>query len=165
MSPNQKAGKSASTPQEYIFDPWEQLANAVQLVAKQDQVTWTIFGVFWPANALLLVALFTTGALPAPVIGIVVSVVGLILSIVWTLIQYRAIAHLEFYEALIHRIEEKYLQIPPDVSLSGRINTSLFSNKTKGTIRLRPIMRATGPVTAFLWFLSLIWFIISSITA
>ena len=43
---------------------WSQLANAVALVGKQDQIVWAIFGIFWAANAVLVVALFTTGALP-----------------------------------------------------------------------------------------------------
>jgi hypothetical protein len=34
---------------------WNQLANAVALVAKQDQIVWAIFGAFWAANAVLLV--------------------------------------------------------------------------------------------------------------
>jgi hypothetical protein len=55
---------------------WSQLGNAVALAAKQDQIVWAVFGVFWAANAVLLVALFTTGDLPKRSVGLVVSIVG-----------------------------------------------------------------------------------------
>jgi hypothetical protein len=66
---------------------WNQLSNAVALVAKQDQIVWAVFGVFWAANAVLLVALFTTGKLPEQSVGIIVSGVGLALSVVWLAID------------------------------------------------------------------------------
>lgn len=36
-------------------DLWNQLGNAVAFVVKQDQIAWAIFGVFWAADAVLLV--------------------------------------------------------------------------------------------------------------
>ena len=136
----------------------EQLANLVALLAKQDQISWTIYGLFWPANALLLVALFTTGDLPTQVVGIVVSVVGVVLSMVWTVIQFRAIAHLDYYEAIIDRIEEQYVHVPTDIAISGRLNADLFRSKVAGTLRVRPLIKASPIVAAVLWILSASWF-------
>ncbi len=86
-------------------DPlWNQLSNAVALVAKQDQIVWTVFGAFWAANALLLVALFTTGKLPDQSVGVIVSSVGLTLSLVWLAIEHRAMAWLKFYEGILREL-------------------------------------------------------------
>jgi hypothetical protein len=43
---------------------WNQLENAVTLTAKQDQVVWTVFGVFSAAEAVLLAAVFQGGGPP-----------------------------------------------------------------------------------------------------
>ena len=50
-------------------EKWTQLTNALNLRSSQDQVLWSIFGAFWGANAILLVALFTTGKLPEETVG------------------------------------------------------------------------------------------------
>ena len=138
-----------------------QLANAVQLASKQDQIAWTIFGVFWPANAILLIALFTTGGLPSPLVGVVVSVAGLVFSIVWAIIQHRAIAYLNFYEAIIHRIEEHHLGVPPEIAISGWLNKELFATKLGRTWSVRPLLKSYGIASAILWLLTLIWFVLS----
>lgn len=141
------------------FDAQSQLANAVQLSCKQDQITWAIFGVFWPANALLLVALFTTGNLPEKTVGIVVSLVGFVLSVVWTLIQYRALAHLVFFESVIQQIESKYLNIPIDATVSARLNEDLFDKAARCTVGVRGIMKAIGIFSAILWIISFFLFL------
>ncbi len=41
------------------------MGNAVTLVAKRDHIVWTVFGAFWAANAVLLVALFQNGDFPS----------------------------------------------------------------------------------------------------
>jgi hypothetical protein len=41
-----------------------QLDRVVQMAGKQDQIVWTVFGVFAAANALLLNTLFITGNSP-----------------------------------------------------------------------------------------------------
>ncbi|MGD0339923.1 MAG: hypothetical protein ABSB78_14175 [Bacteroidota bacterium] len=159
MSNKQLASQNKSSKSPDTFDACSQLANAIQLSCKQDQITWAIFGVFWPANALLLVALFTTGDFPKQNVGIVVSIVGFILSVVWTLIQYRALAHLVFFESVIQRIETKYINLPSEVSVSARINKDLFDQASKGTVGVRRIMKAIGVVSAILWLISFIYFI------
>lgn len=49
------AGHSATSD-----ELWQQLGHAVSLDTSENQVVWTIFGLFWAADAILLVALFTT---------------------------------------------------------------------------------------------------------
>jgi hypothetical protein len=130
---------------------WNQLGNAVALVAKQDQIVWTIFGVFWAANAVLLVALFTTGALPKRPVGLVVSIVGLALSLVWLAIQHRAVAWLKYYEVVVGELEEKHLHVPPSVALTGQ-------RERVGGVRVRPLMLGCPLVSAVLWGWSVWWF-------
>jgi hypothetical protein len=77
------------------------------MAAKEDQIIWTIFGVFWAANAVLLVALFTEEGIPTDLVCVIVSFVGVLFSVIWCLIQQRAINWLKYFEKLIYNIEEK----------------------------------------------------------
>ncbi len=96
-----------------------QLTNVVNRSAYEDTVVWAIFGTFWAANALLLVALFSQGDFPRnPAVGIVISTAGIIVCAAWFLIQRRAIAHLARYEHIIALIELE-LRIPADFRLTG----------------------------------------------
>jgi len=74
---------------------WNQLAIAVDLAAKQDQIIWTVFGVFWAAHAVLLVALFANGNAPSKAVGIVVSVGGAFTAAIWCLVQWRVMGTLD----------------------------------------------------------------------
>jgi hypothetical protein len=139
-------------------DLWNQLGNAVSMAAKEDQIVWTIFGIFWAANAVLLVALFTTGTIPNPFVGIVVSTVGTILSWVWFFVQRRAIGWLAYYERIIQKLEEKHLNIPREIALSGYLNEKTFNETVGQGVRVRPLMIGSGIVIAIQWMAALLWF-------
>lgn len=132
-------------------DLWNQLGNVVALVAKQDQIVWAVFGVFWAANAVLLVALFTTGDLPKRPVGLVVSIFGLALSLLWLAIQHRAMAWLKFYEKVVRKLEETHLHLPSSVALTGH-------EEQVGGMRVRPLMLGCPLVSAVLWGWSVFWF-------
>ena len=69
-----------------------QLSNVVNRSAYEDTVVWAIFGTFWAANALLLVALFSQGDFPRhSAVGIIISAADTVVSVAWFLIQRRAI--------------------------------------------------------------------------
>lgn len=147
-SENASAGQPAPCPDGL----WSQLGNAVALAAKQDQIVWTIFGVFWAADAVLLVALFTTGDVPKRPVGLVVSIVGVAISGVWTAIQHRAIEWLKFYETVMKELEgKKYLHVPPSIAVTGR------REQVKG-VRVRGLMLACPLVSVVLWGWALYWF-------
>jgi uncharacterized membrane protein len=133
-------------------DLWNQLGNAVTLVAKQDQIVWAVFGVFWAANAVLLVALFTSGDLPKRPVGLVVSIVGIALSLVWLTIEHRAVGWLKFYEAIVRELEQTHLHVPPAVAFTGH-------PETVGGMRVRPLMLACPLVSAVIWGWSVCWFL------
>ena len=120
------------------------------MCAAEDQIIWTIFGTFWATNAILLVALFSTGKLPeTPVVGVIVSGVGFALSGVWHLIQKRALVHLERFEELVQKFETK-LRFPPDLALSARVNKAAYKKLEKG-IRARDLIQACSLASTFLW--------------
>ena len=96
----------------------ESIWEAVALTAKQDQIVWTVFSIFCAANAVLLVALFTTGDLPKPTVGLVVSIVGLALSLIWLAIHHRAVEWLKFYESVMRELENNQLHVPSSVALT-----------------------------------------------
>src|SRR3989442_6290509 len=89
--------------------PANRLENAISLRSSQDQVLWTIYGLFSATNSLFLVALFQTGTFPKAAVGVVVSIVGLPVSIAWLLIQRRALAHIANYDDIIRKIDPELL--------------------------------------------------------
>jgi len=155
---------------------WNQLGNVVALASKQDQIAWTIFGIFWAANAILLVALFTTGNLPQRPVGLVISFVGFLLSIVWFVIQRRAVNLLTYYEEIIKNLEYQHLHIPTQVAISPSLNKSLFDKTMKGALvdkvldkllyifgrerRIRRLMSTCAFFATLMWGFSLRWFFI-----
>jgi hypothetical protein len=143
------AGPAQAPP---TSDLWNQLENVVTLVAKQDQIVWAIFGVFWAANAVLLVALFTSGDLPKRPVGLIVSIVAIALSLVWLATEHRAIAWLKFYEAILKELEQSHLSVPLSVAFTGH------PEKVEG-MRVRPLMLACPVVSAVLWVCSALWFL------
>lgn len=138
---------------------WGQMEHSVVMAAKEDQIVWTIFGVFWAANAVLLVALFSSGEMPNAKAGTVISAAGAILALVWFVVQRRAIRWLSYYENIIYRIEKEYLIIPPDIALSARINNATFMKEIGHGIRVRRIMIGSSVMTALCWVAALAWFL------
>ena len=87
-----------------LDDPelWRQLSNANTLRSSEDQVLWSISGIFWAANAILLVALFQNGKLPdSHLPRLAISAVGAILSLTQYFLQGRTLGHIKRYEKLI----------------------------------------------------------------
>lgn len=156
--PNQDTPKyeEVSPPK---VDFGQQLSAAVSMAAKEDQIAWAIFGVFWAANAVLLVALFTTGGPPGNLVGIVVSATGAVVSWVWFLIQRRTLAWLAYYEEIIWRLEKDHLGVPEDVALSAWINKTTFRKCVGEGVRVRPLMLISGAVGALLWTVGVILFV------
>lgn len=133
-----------------------QLAAAVNLRVGQDQVAWSIFGIFWPANAALLIALFVGGDLPHPFVGIVISIAGTLMSGVWWLVLRRALSHVARYEALIARLEGR-LNIEAELALIGSIKTPGHS--------ARSVMPWCSGIAAFLWLVAVAGFVYLALTA
>ena len=139
---------------------WAQLANAINLRSSQDEVLWSIFGTFWAANAILLVALFTGGGLPTdPSVGIVVSIVGAILSLTWYAIQGRALGHLMRHEELIKRIEAE-LDFDPDCAVSAEINRRAYDKYLGKHPRARVLMKVYSIGGAISWAGALLYFLL-----
>lgn len=137
---------------------WNQLSNTINLRSSQDQVLWSIFGTFWAANAILLVALFTTGKLPeSPIVGIVVSIVGVILSFTWHIIQKRALAYIIRHEDLMSNLEGK-LEFEPELAVSADINQSLSQKYLNRGPKARTVMSFFCLGSGFLWLSSLFYF-------
>jgi hypothetical protein len=134
---------------------WNQLTNAVTLVIKEDQIVWTIFGIFWAANVLLLGALFVTGDLPHRSVGLVVALIGILLSAMWWLVQTRALRYLAFYEAVQHALEAILLKDTPELSLSRSLNTAAFGRTSGTDISARTVMNASSALSLVLWFVAL----------
>lgn len=98
---------------------WKQLQNALAKRSSQDQVIWSIFGIFWAANALLFVAVFTSnGKILEGLVVSIVSIIGIFTSIVWRFLLRRAINHIELDENLMSHIENILLEKNPELRLT-----------------------------------------------
>jgi len=154
--------KEPATPSKMPDRPelWSQLENAINLRSSEDQVLWSIFGTFWAANAILLIALFTTGDLPSnPTVGVVIASVGTALSLIWHGIQSRALGHVKRHEELMKTLEEE-LQIPPCFAVSAEINRSSYDQYLRRGFRARTLMPLCSLGGAVLWILALIFFVV-----
>ena len=133
-----------------------QLPHAVALAAKQDQIVWTIFGIFWTANAVLLVELFTSGQLPMRAAAIAISAFGSVLSLLWSVIQFRSVAGFRYYEAIIQRLESAdFLDVPRAIALSRRLNDL----KRRG-FKVRGLMVACPVFSTVAWLFFLAFVIL-----
>ena len=139
-------------------DLWGQLTNAITLVAKQDQIVWTVFGVFWAANVLLLGALFVTGQAPKRFVGIILCAAGTVLAIIWTLIHLRAVHFLSFYEKVQASLEEKLLKGRLEFSLSSALNSNTFA-AAGSSLRARRIMLSSSLGSLIVWIIGTLVFI------
>ncbi len=129
---------------------WNQLANAINLRSSQDQVLWMITGIFSAANALLLVALFSNGSLPTePIVGVLLSLVGLLMSVVWRYIQWRAIRRIKHYERVITKIERDLLCLSQELRVMIR---------PRG-IQAKTVMSLWSACWVAGWLIGLVWFV------
>jgi len=131
-----------------------QLTNAINLRSSQDQVLWSIFGTFWAANAILIVALFPNGDLPPnPNVGIVIESVGFFMCLIWYSIQNRALGHIKRHEALIAKLESR-LNIDPAYAVSPKLNTELYKKFLNGC-NARTVMSLSSVVGVIFWLVAL----------
>jgi hypothetical protein len=137
----------------------QQLGNAIKLRSAQDQVLWSIFGVFWAANAILLVALFPKGYFPTYLVGLIISLVGLFLAIVWYKIQNRALGHVKLYEDLMKELENK-LDMPSECAVSPGINEVLYKKYLAEGTHARELMPMCSRVMMGLWAFGALIFLI-----
>ena len=148
---------------------WHQLSNAIHSRSSADQVLWTMSGIIWAANALLLVALFQGGKLPdSDVASLVISAVGTLLSVMQFFLQGRGLAHIKIYEALIKRLEST-LAFSSEYALSPDLNVaeadyyeggSLVHRLRMGTLfPVRKLMQFTSVAGALLWLAAVGFFL------
>ena len=128
------------------------LQNFCDLRTGQDHVLWSIFGAFWGTNALLLVSLFATDeSWNQRNVGILLSSIGITISIIWIIIQFRALARIAMYEKSIKSIEKKILVLPKNLRFSRK-------STSKIPISARLAMKICSAIAFFGWVASLIYF-------
>ncbi|MFI5259162.1 MAG: hypothetical protein ACHQ01_06075 [Candidatus Limnocylindrales bacterium] len=141
---------------------WKQLENAIALRSSEDQVLWTLFSIFWASNAILLVALFTTGTLPKdPTVGVIVAIVGLVLCLAWALLQRRGLRHLIRFEKLMEKVEQ-LLGIDASLAVSAEINRADYDLYVGRGPRARQVMQACPLAGALLWAAFGAYFVIAT---
>lgn len=138
-----------------------QLTKVDEFKRHHDQIAWVIFGTFWAANALLIGALFqTTDPYFIPLKWIVITFFGTVLSIIWYIVEDRAINFLKFYEDTADDLEKElthysdaYKKFPTRKPTENE-NADTSKRFIKG-IPVKPIMRAIPVCGAVLWFIAL----------
>lgn len=135
------------------------LTNANNLKMHQDLLVYTIFGIFWAANAILVVGFFQSNYESKAFCLIIISIFGLCLSIIWSFIEYSIIKYHEFYEDLVDQIE-KDLNIPTKFQ-TGQDNVKF--NEYIGIRYIKFTLKAIPIVFSIVWFFVLLMGIISYI--
>ena len=153
---------------------WGQLTNTIRLRASQDQVLWSISGMFMAANAVLLVALFQGGKLPESLTPrIVIPLVGTILSTIQYCLQGRAFGHVGRLDELIRKLESA-LDFDHRYAVSVRINTSdadrYLNGRREDALRrqfimgtlfhTRTLMQGASFGATLLWLATLVFFVL-----
>ncbi len=125
---------------------------------QQDQVLWRIFAAFWPTNAILLAALFRSpGQSLPPQIGAITAGCGVLVGVVWFLIQRRALGHVMRIESTAERIERVLLNPSQSVyALSTSLNVA-DSDKIGG-VAARTLIPLCAVIVSVLWLLGFIYF-------
>ena len=135
---------------------FEQLRNAIHLRSAQDQVLWTIFGIFGAANAILLVALFQN---KPGCSWVIISLAGMSASIVWRKLLGRALGHIKRHEELMKKLEFR-LQIEKELAVSREINREAYDKHLGKGTSARDLMMIFSLGVAIAWGFALIWSII-----
>jgi len=125
----------------------DQLTRAIAARASVDQINWVVFSAFWGANALVLIALVQSGE-----IKWMVPIAGLVISLVWVLIQKRALGHLGYLESVVEKLE-RALNIQPEHAVSGWINKETYDKfmPLPLWLRARHLMVFSGVLVAVFW--------------
>src|SRR4030043_1487012 len=146
------------------------LQNHSNLRTGQDQIVWSIFGAFWGTNALLLISLFSVGdQWKFEIVGIIISIIGIFISLIWTSIQIRAINRVQMHEDSMKFVEKKALIIPDELctySIPPRQSEHIPKIAKKilkwiglKKVKVRQIMVWCSLIVLLLWVLSLTCFI------
>ena len=137
----------------------DQLQHVMDYDNNTNDVIWTLFGIFFGVNSVLLVALFQSGDIPKPPVGTTISFAGALVALVWGLFHRRVLAHKERFEALIRRIEQD-LQIPVEYCTSRRTNAEDWQKYMEGKgPGARPLLFASIWGTLLLWVAALLIFL------
>jgi len=126
----------------------QQLANAVAMAVKADQIVWAVFAVFAAATPVLIVALFPSGNLASRWVGVAVCVLGLAVSVVWRVVLGRGLLYLDEAEKRVQSLEER-LEVPANLSVAFKL----------GGQSARPVLKGCAVGVILLWLLSLILFL------
>ncbi len=137
---------------------WTQLANAIQLRSSQAHSLWIGFGAFGVINALLFVALFPGGVLPSDPVGMLISLFGGLLALVWYSIQARAVGHLLRHEALMSKLEAT-IGFDPAYAVSGELNQELYETYLKKGLKVSDVLKISSLGGIAFWLVMLVSFI------
>ena len=132
----------------------EQLKNAVALCVSEDRIVWTVFGVFFASQGVLIGNFFRNGGfIQSAVSGLFLSCFGFGVSWVWWIIQKRAIGHLNRFDELVKKLEDE-LKVPPHLSISPSKNIEGYTRHVGNGLRVRFLMSAVCYAFIISWALA-----------
>jgi hypothetical protein len=115
----------------------EQLQLLYEQRSSQDSILWTVYGAFWATNAILVVALFSSGRLTADWrAAYLVPFVAYLDAAAWVVIQNRALRIIRKLEIAASAMEDR-LYIPVEFRVSRSRNGR---HLIRGTMRLMSMM-------------------------
>jgi hypothetical protein len=134
-----------------ITDLSNQLAIANGLRTNEHTIIWVVFSIFLATNVILLGVLFqnTSGDVNRFRM-VVISYWGVFLSVIWLIVEYRAVKKILFYESLVANLENE-LQIPE------KFRTTEKNTNDSKTISAQRILKYV-PLFGLLVLTGMVWF-------
>jgi hypothetical protein len=127
-----------------------QLANIISLHNDEHQTWISVFFASLTTNALLFIALFTTGDFPInPVVALCIAVFGCCVTLLLSRVQSRALLYMKAYETLAKTIED-------DLELGKYA----YTKKLKESLK-KERKQARPWISAFNWLVVMLWVLIA----
>jgi hypothetical protein len=127
----------------------KQLDRSLQAMLSSDQTAWTMFSIFWAANAVPLDALH--GADRNYSYGAAIALTGTFGSVVWWVVQHRGLLHQGAREDIVARLERRLVaRFGEMYCISYELNPAYKAELT-ASIGARPWMEMSPAVMAFFW--------------
>jgi len=131
-------------------------SNLTELRINQDKVSWEVFAIFNGANAILINALLGVFRLSKEeIVGRSVTLLvavgaGIVLSWIWVVVEGRMIKHLERFEDLTERVEDK-LEVPVELRTTKRNVDAYRRASLQPAGAARAVLTTTPLITLILW--------------
>lgn len=137
-----------------------QMEQLVTVRGMASSSLFTVISIFWPSHAVLLVALFSSGAVTtSKTVGLTIGIAGFGFSLAWYLLQQRLFGFIRTEEAAIQSIEME-LSIPARLSLFPRDAARSTSKYLRRTVGIKRILGISAISSGMAWLWCVVYYLL-----